>query len=234
MEKLYTLEDIAKPDCPFKSTCKLAVSIPGKSPHSFSFPPFLYYLIKAKILCRLGIEDESVFQKKENIKAQVINEIKDVAKSVFNDIKFEKSGEHIIPSASIQSRLLTRTLNEAEDNLSCLETKASVPINSTSSQKNVTVPHYLFKRLLNMLDDTKLVKLHIHQTVSDIVKYSQNNELLNDDGKFKGEAANSSFSRKLNNVLLLQALELSSIDELTDPLSILNVKMERDEKIEIK
>lgn len=236
MNKSYTLRDIAAPDCPMKSTSKLAVSLPGQPAYSFSFPPILYYLLKAKTLCRLRVEDESDFEKKDNIKSQVINEIKDIAKSIFNDIRFldDSEKELITPSTSIQSRILLRLLNESEENLSSLEKKPSVPINSTSSQKNVTIPHYLFSRLSKVLGDDKLARLHIHLKVSEIVEYTKKHNLLDEKGKIKGDAGNSSFSRKLNNALIVEMLEMSCIEELFKSPSILDVKMERDEKIEIK
>lgn len=238
MNTSFTLKEIAHPCSPISSTGRASISVRGEQANSFSFPPILYYAIKAKILCRLKIknEEEASLHQGLNIKDVVLSEMREIARTVHHDIAMssDQNRPKVNLSASVQSRALYSLLNDKENNLEALLDNGSVPINSTTSQINITLPKYLFRRLSALLASDKAAKLRIHSIIQETKSTLIKEGVIEGKNKVIGPAGNSSWSRKLHNQIICELIEMSGIKEVTSSPSIFEIKMLRDEGIEIK
>jgi len=236
MTTVYNLKDIASPMNPISSTASISFSLKGKKANSFSLPPFLFYAFKAKRLARLGIRDESKFNKSRRLEINkaIYDDIREIAKSVHRDALEKNIDMANYISASIQGRILFQILGETEENFEALNREAAVPINASNSKKNVTIPDFLFKRVEDLFCGEKPAKLQVHSIVADIKKVMTEQGGIDKNGKLVGDAANSSWSRKLHNKLFYELIEMSNINEIHSSPSIFEVKMERESRIETR
>jgi hypothetical protein len=236
MKPVYTLLELADPMSPISSTASISVSVRGEQANSFSLPPFLYYANKAKVLARLGIADER--EAKDggylDVRDTIVNEMREVARSVHRDIQYSETDMSGYVSAAIQSRLLFKILGESEVGLRAIDNSPAEPINASKSKKNVTIPAYLYARVIELLGSERQARQEIHSRVFDIKQALNKAGGLNEKGGLVGDPSNSSWSRKLHNSLFLSLLKMSNIPELHTSPSILDVKMLRDPKIETR
>ncbi len=236
MSASYTLEQLASPMSPVSSTASISVSISGDLAGSFSLPPFLYYATKAKMLARLGVRKEcdAIEHGHMDVRKAIIMDMRDIAKSVHRDIHRHNLDMDNYISAAIQSRILFKLLGENEPDMAALNKKAATPINASRSKKNVTIPAYLFDRISALFGGDKAARLQVHAMVLDIKNELEKEGLIAPDGKTTGNAANSSWSRKLHNKLFIELIKMSTIQELHTSPSIFEVEMLRESKLETK
>lgn len=236
MKPVYTLVDLAEPMSPISSTASISISVRGEQANSFSLPPYLYYTNKAKILSRLGISDER--EAKDggylDVRDTIINEMREVARTVHRDIQNASVDMDGYVSAAIQSRLLFKILGEDEFDMAAISNAPAEPINASRSKKNVTIPAYLYNRVIELLGGERHARQQIHSRVFNIKKQLEDEGGVDEKGLLIGDSANSSWSRKLHNSFFLTLIKMSNIPELHASPSILDVKMLRDPKIETK
>lgn len=236
MTTLYTLEELANPMCPISSTASISFSIRGQKANSFSLPPYLFYAFKAKRLANLCILDESNVSDSliAPINKAIFEDIREIAKSVHRDANNKNIDMKNYISVAIQSRLLFFILGENENDSESLNNEPAVPINASNSKKNVTVPHFLFKRLSDLLGGEKPAKLQIHSIVAGIKKEMNDRGGIDSSGKLIGDAANSSWSRKLHNKIFHELIKMSSLNVRKEKPLAFDIKMKREGRIETK
>jgi hypothetical protein len=233
-EKAYTLKELASPMCPIPSTASISFSIAGEKANSFSLPPYLYYMGKAKRLAKLGIDDEREALNGGYLDLQraLVDEFREEARGVHRDIVKQGVNLDNYVSATIQSRLLYRIFSEKVPANEPLVKIAAEPINASRSRKNITVPNYLYQRLIDLLGGKRDARQQIHAFTFDIKTELQNAGFIDSANKLIGDAAHSSWSRKVHNVIFFHLLKMSNVPELNSTPSVLSVKMVRDRKIE--
>jgi hypothetical protein len=239
MIKTFKLKEFNNPAFLVSSTAALAVSTPGGGANSFSFPPILYYAKKAILLSKLGILDESEPLEKRylNVSENVVKFVRQMAKNVYSDVENSDASMDKYISCAIQSRLLNSILEEPEIGEQSLINKPALSINASRSSKNITIPFYLMSKITTLLNSEKSARLLIHETVYEIRKtLLSKGDLIVENGKdiLIGEAANSSWSRKLHNTLIIKLIEMSNIKEISNRPSIFDVTMEHEIKLETK
>lgn len=222
---LITLRDIAETDSPVRST----ISLNGTNAISFSFPTILLYALKAKELSNLGQVTE-----KENdaVSAKVMQTIKTRGKKAYTASITSPDGKKV--SAAVQSSLLNLVLGDTEDENLELSENPAISINATRAKKNVTIPHYLMAHLTRCLGNEKAARRFIHETMFEIKLSLIENGGVNSRGKLIGDAAKTSWARKLHNHVILYLIEMSDIKETHKSPSIFDVKMIHEEKHEVK
>lgn len=235
MSNIITLVQLAAADSPVSSTVRQSLAGGRGKAHSFSMPSFLYYALKAKYIARFKCPSESEAKKKidDELYRPVTEKIRDLAKSVYADLKLHPEREALPISSLIQSRMLNLILDEPDLPLDKLGPLRAVSINSSRSGKNITIPSYLLDKLGAMLGNEQAARSRIHEVTFLIKSELADKKLISSDGSFIGDAAKSTWSRKVHNALFLDLIQLSNIPEINGKHSMLDVKIERDIKLEI-
>tara|TARA_B100000949_G_C14274439_1_gene448891 strand:+ start:1695 stop:2483 length:789 start_codon:yes stop_codon:yes gene_type:complete len=241
MPEVYTLTELASPTSPIYSTMSISYSHPGsESASSFSLPPFLFYAYKAKRLASLGFDDEAKVEESSFflVRDAILKELRDIAKSVHRDVAKANLSDDMKSyiSAAIQSRILYSVLSEKEPMDISLCNTSSVPINSVKAKKNITVPFYIFRRMVEIFGDEAAARQQIHSVVFNISEELKAAGAINHENprRLNGPAGNSSWARKAHNALMLSFIKMSNIRELRASPGILEVKMMRDIKLETR
>jgi len=200
-------------------------------------PPYLFYALKAKTMASLGVADESIIGDKKliDVRQSILMDIREIAKSVMRDVRRQGLDVENHLSAAIQNRLMHTLLGENEpDGALILAAQKAIPINASRSGKNVTIPPYLFHRLSRLFGGDSLAKLQIHEMMVTIRRQLDDAGMINDKGELTGDAQHSSWSRKLHNHIFLELIKVSNLRELHLPVSMMDVKMLRDPRLETK
>lgn len=239
MDNKFTLKDFRDPSFYVSSTARLAVSVLGGKMNTFSFPPILYYGLKAKRLASMGVFDEATLIEETGISVanDTAVDIRKRAKDVYSDLIIQDIdiGSHV--SSAIQSRLLNYLLDVPETGDQSLSSNQAVTINATRANKNITIPYYLMTKVTQMLNSEKAAKLLIQQLMTDIKEeLIESGDLVINNGKevLSNRAAMTSWSRKLHNCLILNLIEMSDIQQLKTKPSVLDAKMLFEPKLQTK
>lgn len=235
LSDIITLKNLALPYSPARSTVRHSLAGAKGKARSFSMPLFLHYALKAKYISRFkcASEQEAFSKKGVDIYRSVSELIRDIAKSAYAEIDLNPEIKDVPVSALIQSRILNYILDEPNLPLPRLGSLEAVSINSSKSGKNVTIPKYLLEKLGEMLGNNEAARSRVHEVTFSIKQSLHEKGLLDPSGKRIGDAAHSSWSRKIHNILFLDLIELSNIPELHFKRGMLDVEMNRDIKIEI-
>jgi hypothetical protein len=230
----FTLKELASPINPVSSTVAVSLSIPGWPANSFSFPAFFYYAFKARTLSRLGVSDERDLANHSelDIHKAVLSEIREAAKTVRLLMLNTKNDNSI--SIATQSKMMNMLLNDSHEAICVKDLSPSIPINTSKPGKNITVPAYLYNRLEALFGGKKAAKSQVYDMMASIFEEIKAGGGLDDNNKLIGDATHTSWSRKLHNKFFFMLLKLSDIPELHAKVSILDVKLIREPKIETK
>lgn len=221
-----SLTEMASPLSSLPTTITLSASRSGRQTSSFSMPPLLFYMMKARTLARLGVTDESKVALPESVRVAVLTDIRELAKHLSKEISAhnlqEKAQSHV--STILQEYMLLDMLEQPQPAVNRIKIEKAVAINASGSSKNITIPYYVYSQLLKLMADDKTVKGHIHGTVRNALA------ILNHPDVNKAEHSRS-FSRKIHNILFLELLNLSN-NSVVNGIRLDQVKMFRDEKLE--
>jgi hypothetical protein len=236
IKNTYTLEELASPASPLSSTATISVSISGEKANSFSLPPILYYIGKAKMLSRMGVknEQEAIQSGSLNFQRTLVDELREIAKSVYRDIRRQNADMENYASAAIQERILSTFFGE---NISAdceMIKRQAEPINASKSKKNITIPYYLYSRLIELFGSEPAARQQIHNLTYSIKCRLQESNHLDGAGKTTGDAAKTSWSRKVHNELFIELLKMSDIPEIHMNPSVFDVQMVQDKKLETR
>lgn len=239
MDTIITLKQFTSPSFFVPSTGFVAFPTPGGGSSSFSFPPILYYALKAKQLSSLNLKSEVDAQKLGylNVSRDTTNLLKEKARGVHTDLINRKANGTISSSCFIQHRLLAKILGEKETYNDFDFSGQSISVNALRAKKNVTIPPYLFNRLISFMGSAKGARMLIHDLVLDILKELEDTGFLNTvNGKREliKEAKDSSWSRKLHNRIIILLIESSGIKEATSELNMFDVEMRYEPKFVVK
>lgn len=227
-ENTLSLTDMAHPLSPLPTTITISASKAGRKASSYSMPPILFYMFKARTLARLGVADESKFIIPGDIRTAVLTDIRELAKHLSKEIGAnnlqEKAKSHV--STMLQEYMLLDILGQNQPAVNRIDIGKAVPINASGSAKNITIPYYMYAQLLQLMGDKKTVRKHIHGTVRKAL------ELLDADKTADEDSGRTrAFSRKIHNILFLELLNLSS-NSVVNGIKLDQLKMLRDEHLE--
>jgi len=234
MTEKFNLKELSCATSPVSSTASISLSIQGKLANTISIPTFLYYSMKAKALATLGVADEQeAIDLGFDVKKHLMLDIRELGKTVHRDLNVYTGEEKIYVSSSTQNRILSKVLNEKDGGIKSLVSDKSEPVNAYKTKKNVTIPNHIYTRLITLFGTKRTAKSYVHEAVSQIKDELEDGGFLVNN-KLVGEAANSTWSKKLYNKIIFEFISLSDIPELDADTSILDIKMYRDYKVETK
>lgn len=228
-ESTLSLTDMAHPLSPLPTTITISASKSGRKASSYSMPPILFYMFKARTLARLGVTDESKFIVPGDVRMAVLTDIRELAKHLSKEIGAnnlqEKAKSHV--STMLQEYMLLDILGQNQPAVNRIDIGKAVPINASGSAKNITIPYYMYSQLLQLMGDKKTVRKHIHGTVRKALEQLDSDKSTTDEKSGRTRA----FSRKIHNLLFLELLNLSS-NSVVNGIKLDQLKMLRDEHLE--
>lgn len=231
----FTLTELASPFSPVSSSMTFGVSMKMDSAKSFSCPPFIYYALKAKTLAGFGKLDERELNPKEaEAMGMIAQSLRTTAKDLYTSIQSQDFNMDNHMSTCLQDLFLSQLLNEPMGPLKLVSVHPAVQINVTRAKKNISIPHYLMVRLEKMLGSESSARQFIHNATVDIKELLVNGGGVDSSGKLRGDAANSSWSRKVHNQIILFLLQMSPLPSILSTPSMLDVRLVRESKRETK
>lgn len=234
MIETFTLEQLASPTSPLGSTITFSVSMKMGGTKSFSCPPFLYYALKAKALSQSGKVNEASLSEKDVQAIKFISKsIRSLAKEIYLDVASQDVDMERHMSTYLQDIFLSKLLNEPMGGYQLEAVKPAVQINAMRAKKNISIPYYLMRRLETLLGSSLSARSFIIKTAVDVRADLEKSGSL-DEGKLIGDAANSSWSRKVHNLIMLHLVKMSPIATADFPVSIFDVKLVREKKRETR
>lgn len=210
ISQLICMHEVCDPCSSMSSTAALTVSIHGGH-KTFSFPPFFYYAEKARLLAQFSYASESDAKADgADVHQQALREIRGVARKIYSELltsdRDEKMSGYI--SGLIQHALLTRLLHDGAVVHPPKEPQKSISMNATRAKKNITVPIYLYERLIQLYGESGVTS-QINLVALGVKEKLAAAGLSDERGDPIGVAANASWSRKVHNILFMSLCQLT-------------------------
>ena len=214
MVETITLDGLSNAASPVGSSMTFGVSMNIGGAKSFSCPPFIFYALKAKVLASHGIKDESLLSEKQRESIALITQsLRDEAKKLYLNLKASNVSLDHFMSTHLQDVFLSMLLNEPVSANIPTEIPPAISINATRTKKNITVPHYVMRRLVDLLGSDVAARQLIHKFAYQVKEDLVDAKAIDASGKLCGGAENSTWSRKVHNKIFHYLLKMSGVPE---------------------